>query len=121
MNIQLKETILDIQIRSMEECMKGTSFFLPRETQMPLIDIAKRRLMWGWEVTHISKLLFKAKRTVEDRWGIEHTVTLRYYFCTGEYVVNFDDDLPGNREFEFTCGTIAKIKIRRWLEGKCRF
>ena len=117
LNIQYKESILDGLLKSWSDFMKTASFFLPREYQMPLIDIAKRRTILGWEVIHISKLLFKMTKKVTDQWGNEYYATLRYYFCTHEYVVSFDDS---KHEFEYQCGAAAKLKIRKWLNERSR-
>lgn len=103
MNIQFKETILDTFIRSTEGCMKNTSFFLPVDTQTPLIDLTNRRLLCGWEITKLPGLLYKATKG---------DVTLRFYPCTGEWVVNLDDI---GKQFDFDNGADAKNKIRKWL------
>ena len=102
-NIQFKESTLDTLIRSTEGLMKSTSFFLPVNGSLPLIDIARRRNICGWEVTKLPGLLFKAKKG---------DVTLRYYYVTKEWVVNFDDT---NRQFEFEHSAHAKQLIRKWF------
>lgn len=103
MNIQYKETVIDEFIRSTEGLMKHASFFLPVETQLPLIDITKRRNICGWEVVNLPSLFFKASKD---------GVTVRYYYCTKEWVVNFDDS---NKQHEFDDGFIAKQKVRKYL------
>jgi len=109
MNIQYKETLIDGLIRSTEGCMNSLlKFSLPIETQVPLIDIAKRRLILGWEVINIPALFFKATKD---------GATLRYYYCTGEYVVNFEET---NKQHEYDNGIAAKNKIRKWLDEHTR-
>lgn len=78
-------------------------FSLPVDTQLPLIDLTKRRTICGWEVLNLPSLFFKASKD---------GATLRYYYCTGEWVVNFDDS---NKQFEYDDGRQAKSKIRKWL------
>lgn len=117
MNIQYKETLIDGLIRSTEGCMNSLlKFSLPIETQFPLIDIAKRRLILGWEVINIPALFFKATKD---------GATLRYYYCTGEYVVNFEGtgsgrDHESNKQHEYDNGIVAKNKIRKWLDEHTR-
>lgn len=83
--------------------MATTRFFLPMETQLPLIDITKRRIICGWEVVNIPSLFFKATKG---------DVTIRYYYCTNEWVVNFDDT---GKQFEYEDGNQAKNKVRKWF------
>jgi len=112
MNIQYKETLIDTLIRSTEGCMNNLiKFSLPIETQIPLIDITKRRIICGWEVINVPALFFRASKD---------GVTVRYYYCTNEWVINFEGtgsgrDHENNKQYEYDDGHLAKQKVRKWL------
>ena len=71
----------------------------------PIMDVCPRRNICGWEVTKLPGLLFRA---------VKDGVTVRYYFVTKEWVVNFDAD---SSQHEYDNAFEAKQIIRSYLNG----